>query len=1816
MRQKIERLQDRGIVLWAEKGKLKFRAKEGTMTSEIMSWLKNNKQDVIDYLASNYMVDHDEENRYEPFSLTGIQNAYLVGRNSEYELGGTGCHSYTEFKFDNIDCARLEKAWHELILKHDMLRAVFSFEGYQKVLEKPAMPGLVVNDLSANATGIDSSEFKEIRKSMEDKNYEIGSWPMHQFAVTKFADYDIVHFSIDMLIADFVSVNIMMSDLIKLYEGEQLSVSQNSLTFRDVVLEDVKNASLIRKTGKYSIDEEYWKNRVKEMPAEPVLPVKNEVSEKTSFTRRIFTLSPDKWDRLKTVAKNNEITSSVVIMTLYIETISRWSYGSSFCINLTLNDRDREYLSENAIVGDFTTIDVFEARDTNEKFIDRAKRNQLQLVKDLEHKSFSGIEVLKELGRDKGEKIVIPVVYTSTLGSKEDDIISEKSELIYGVSRTPQVWIDCQVVESAGRLVVNWDVRDGVFEKEIIESMFAAFTEAVEYVADNEKSLNQSEVIKFPEKYVAERKALNDTDKDIAKSYMYDGFLSQVKNAPERRALVASDVEYNYRDLAGYVQDIRNKLKDAGIKAHDKVALIEDKSVYQIAAVLAIILEGGVYVPIAVNQPDSRKLAIVQDAEVLCIVGRDDLAEAGVSLIDLSDVKKAEEFDFEPAMIEYTDPAYIIFTSGSTGRPKGVVISHKAAMNTINDVNDRFDITGDDVILGVSSLTFDLSVYDIFGGFAVGATLVLPDPGKEKSPAHWSELFQKYKISVWNSVPAILSLYMDYRSLEGLEKNSSMKCIMLSGDLIPRTFPKEIKEAFTNATVYSLGGATEAAIWSIYYPITDYDRDKNIPYGMPLSNQYFYILDSNDRVCPDGVTGEICIAGDGLADGYYGDKELTDQKFYVNDSLNRRIYRTGDLGFYGEGGIIEFVGRKDYQVKVNGHRIELGEIESVLLDHPMVDRAVATVFEDDDQKKSLEAFVVLKHGDNIDTDYRNKAALLGEEVGIAADAALGNRTKKAILDWKKCSERNAVVDMLWVFRSSGVLGNVDEKYTYEQILDKIRPDSDYEHIVKRWLNVLITEDILAYQNDCYALTSKGEAMIDRDMAWTEFAQLEEDVDYSHKLFEYQRKSSDLLVEQIRGNVRGLDLFFPGGSTDVAKAAYQDNVVNNMLNQAVKKALVGIVKLKEERLDRRINILEIGAGVGGTSDVIIPELKEFDVSYCFTDVSNFFITKAKERYKDYDFVSYGLFDINNSFENRGVIAQAYDIVLCANVLHNAKNCPEVLEEIKKIMTPKGALIIIDTTADSYSLLTSLELKGGLNNFEDVRKEREQTFFVEEDWVRMFADADFDTVITYPAKNDEFSDIGQKVFVNMVNISEVELDVDDIKNHLKKKLLSYMVPGKIKILKELPLSANGKIDRKKLKQIEYVTKKGDGGPEEGNMTPLQKCIAEIWMEVLNIQSVAVDDNFYSVGGDSLLIAQIVSKLRDKIPEFEKMRWDDLMRDILKEPTIIGLSRLVEEDGDKISDKKTDEEKDIYHDSRCMHTYQKGNGKRVTAFFHAGTGRIKDYAMIAPELCNADKDRTVVGFTYGDEELYLQVPADKLIDVRANVYANRLEELHADSYQLVGYCVGGFVAMETAKAMMERGLEVEPVLAISSHLCLHSIENQLLFESAYGVILGADIFKAGYRGNPEIIRCALEHILQGEDRDVTNAELCTLDGDYDELGKAFTALTTLTHEKRMENIYNSIDNPDFAGEQSTMIMLNILYDVFEHTYKAMIKYKPDFFSGDLIALLPDTDLMTTYPVMREDTDWDEFVLGDCKKYVVHGDHNTCIDSDNYKQIMKYLI
>ena len=288
-------------------------------------------------------------------------------------------------------------------------------------------------------------------------------------------------------------------------------------------------------------------------------------------------------------------------------------------------------------------------------------------------------------------------------------------------------------------------------------------------------------------------------------------------------------------------------------------------------------------------------------------------------------------------------------TSGSTGNPKGVIISHSAATNTILDINNKFKINSDDRILNISNLSFDLSVYDIFGTFFAGAELVQVNEEQAKDPAHWYDLLKHENISVFNGVPGQMKMLTMF--LKGKEKPilDAVRLILLSGDWIPVDLPKEISKYFPNAEIVSLGGATEAAIWSIYYPINiKQNYIRSIPYGKPLANQRFYILNEKGEETLDWISGDIYIAGKGLAIGYLGDPELTEKKFIYSRQLKERLYKTGDIGRYMPDGTIEFQGRSDFQVKIRGHRVELGEIEMAIVEilHPK-DLKVITVNNND-----------------------------------------------------------------------------------------------------------------------------------------------------------------------------------------------------------------------------------------------------------------------------------------------------------------------------------------------------------------------------------------------------------------------------------------------------------------------------------------------------------------------------------------------------------------------------------------------------------------------------------------------------------------------------------------------------------------------------------------------------------------------------------------------------------------------------------------------------------------------------------------------------
>ncbi|WP_258000163.1 AMP-binding protein, partial [Fischerella thermalis] len=223
-----------------------------------------------------------------------------------------------------------------------------------------------------------------------------------------------------------------------------------------------------------------------------------------------------------------------------------------------------------------------------------------------------------------------------------------------------------------------------------------------------------------------------------------------------------------------------------------------------------------------------------------------------------------------------SDLAYIVYTSGSTGQPKGVMIRHEAAWNTIADMNERFAIGPDDAVLALSALHFDLSVYDIFGMLVAGGTIVLPEPEASRDPRRWLELMQAHGVTLWNSVPALMAMLVEQAAGEKEALNLALRQVWLSGDWIPVTLPERIKELAEDVTVVSLGGATEASIWSVAYPIEEVDPAwESIPYGKPLANQTFRVLNERMEPCPVWVPGQLYIGGAGLADGYWKDEEKT-----------------------------------------------------------------------------------------------------------------------------------------------------------------------------------------------------------------------------------------------------------------------------------------------------------------------------------------------------------------------------------------------------------------------------------------------------------------------------------------------------------------------------------------------------------------------------------------------------------------------------------------------------------------------------------------------------------------------------------------------------------------------------------------------------------------------------------------------------------------------------------------------------------------------------------------------------------------------------
>ncbi|MBB4895859.1 amino acid adenylation domain-containing protein [Streptomyces olivoverticillatus] len=931
--------------------------------------------------TSGRVLVHDHAARFEPFAMTDLQQAYLVGRSGAFELGNVSTYFFIEVDVDDLDLDRLTAAFQRMVGRHDMLRAVVDPDGTQRVLADvpPYQPHVV--DLTGCTEQEREQRLAEIHREMKHQVFDTAVWPLFDIRATRVDGCRTrLHVGLDALIIDAWSTSLLFREWAAAYRDPDRQLPEPAITYRDYVLATRE----LQQSPDHAASLEYWRERVKTLPPAPELPLATNPSSlaEPEFTHRSARIEEDGWVRFKHHAANAGVTPSAALCTAYAQVLAAWSKSSHFTLNLLVFNRMPLHPDVESVVGNFSATTLLEVRHSPaEAFTARAEKLQKQLWQDLEHSRVSGVQVLRELNRARGNAAAagMPVVFASTVNFAARDGATSAGGfaqhlLDMGVNgrevssqiRTPQVWLDHQVVEDSGGLLLNWDFVAELFPVGMIDAMFDAYVDVLTSLCEDESAWQRPAAVLVPSGQLEVRRQVNASAAPMTDALLHEAFAEHAASDPDRTAVIAPGRTLSYGELDGLSNQLARRLRASGAAPGVLVGVVMEKGWEQVAAVLGVTKSGAAYVPIDAAVPAERLRLLLADAGIALVLTQSWVAERsdwpdGITRLSVDGPGALAESDepLAPPATTATDLAYVIYTSGSTGVPKGVMIEHAGAVNTIRDVNERFGITSRDRVLALSALNFDLSVYDVFGILSAGGALVLPAADAHREPAAWARLVEDHQVTVWNTVPALMEMYTEHVLAGARDVAPPLRVVMMSGDWIPVALPGRIRRLLPDAGIWSLGGATEASIWSIVHKIERVDPAwASIPYGVPMRNQQFHVLNEALQPCPDWVPGHLHIAGAGLARGYFGDQRRTRAAFIRHPATGERLYRTGDLGRYLPDGTIEFLGREDFQVKIGGYRIELGEVEAALTQQPGVRAAVAVAAGAPRGAKRLVGYVV------------------------------------------------------------------------------------------------------------------------------------------------------------------------------------------------------------------------------------------------------------------------------------------------------------------------------------------------------------------------------------------------------------------------------------------------------------------------------------------------------------------------------------------------------------------------------------------------------------------------------------------------------------------------------------------------------------------------------------------------------------------------------------------------------------------------------------------------------------------------------------------
>ncbi|TDD54173.1 amino acid adenylation domain-containing protein [Kribbella antibiotica] len=1395
-----------------------------------------------------------------------------------------------------FDLDFFRRSWQHVAQRHAILRTTFPArpeqEPVQTVRPDPVVP-LEYGDWRSSSP----EEQAEALTALLHKDLEQGfSWsdaPLWRLEVARLTDtrHQIL-WSFHYILLDATSQATVLREVEKTY-----ACLESGQAVDDTPAPSFSEYADWSQAQDLGAGESFWRNELRSVaPASPLpfenRPATNEGSAPAVYAQESLILTADETAALHAAGEQHEVTLDTVIRGVWATALSCYRGTDEVVLGVTSSGRSAELPGVQGIAGLLINtlplrIPVPAAQPWAEFLRDLQERYELVQ----EHEFCPLVLIQQWSGIDSGAALFDHVL---TIEQHHQDGGNPAEQGRFRMTRT---WSEgrpaypLSIVATPGESLevsIHYDTER--FSAASIARLAGHLRHVLaELVRRPDARLGELEVITTDESEQLIHQ-WNDTatpySRDLCIQQLFE---RQVDRAPDALALLFEDERRTYRQVDDRANQVAHYLRKLGLGPGDHVAVLMERCTDMIPALLGVLKAGATYVPLDAGAPVKRWHWIIDALQITTVLTQDQLAtqvltaERPAVLAHAVTVNAVDDMPSTrpPREGRPEDLAYVIFTSGSTGTPKGVEVAHSPAVNLIEWVNTTFSIGPNDRMLFITALTFDLSVYDIFGILAAGGSIRIATGADIQEPANLLRRLADEPITFWDSAPAALMQLVPFLPPEPSVVSDSLRLIFMSGDWIPVQSPEVMKAAFPSVQVVGLGGATEATVWSNFFPIDSVDPAwSSIPYGKPIQNARYYVLDPSLRPCPVDVPGDLYIGGPCLSAGYAGDPLLTASKYIASpygDSPGERIYRTGDMARWRPDGNLEFLGRLDSQVKIRGYRIELGEIDGVLSEHPVVQDSATIVRTDGTGSQSLVSFVVA-HAQQARSAVEGSTDELADgriehwrEVYDAFDPAPAARAEDGndFSGWISSYTGQPIPrDRMQAWQQDSVA--LVREYAPRSILEigcgtglllfPLAPQCDAYYGTD--FSAAALQSVRSHLDSKPELGAKvvlarceaddpdsmPEATVDT-VVINSVIQYFPDADYLRRVLDGALARVSDGGRIIVGDVRSFALL-EAFHADVVASRVPVTTTKQQLSQRVQRGL-----LHEEELTVAPAFFRDWATDSGR--IARVEIRPRSTSD-HTEMSRF----------------------------------RYQVVLHVGPAVTTTPVPAVdwgtdLASLREALgTERPGILRLENipnarVAEAVQLLDWLRATTGPDTLEDWREQLEPAtgidpekfldlaaatgYDVHLDWGHHGPDGSYSAVLVrsgveyLPGELATAQDTDRSLHANQPLKAEIQqLLIPQLQAYLAERLPGYMLPSELITLDALPVTSSGKLDRKALLQ-QTAPAPAEGAHRAPARNATEALLVSIWEQTLARTPIGVLDNFFDLGGHSLLAVQLVTRIR---------------------------------------------------------------------------------------------------------------------------------------------------------------------------------------------------------------------------------------------------------------------------------------------------------------------------------------------------------------------